>query len=397
MKKRNAYLSRIRPFIGKDVIKVIVGQRRIGKSFFLMQIRDEILEQHAGMDVIFINKELYTFDDIKTYHDLIAYIRTHEKKKPTALFIDEIQEIADFEKALRHFQASGGYDIYISGSNAGLLSGELATLLSGRYIEIPMYSLSFPEFLDFHHLSATKDSLHRYLKFGGLPYLIHLDLEETVVYDYLKSIYSSILLKDIVARHGIRHVNFLENLVKYLATHTGHLISAKKISDYLKSQRMSLSPNVVLNYLGFLRDAFFTHNVKRQDIVGKKIFEVGEKIYFQDIGLMHAIVPYRPDSIGRVLENLVHNHLKFLGYTVHCGKLGDREVDFIAMRADEKIYIQVAYLLSEEQTVQREFGNLLAIKDNYRKIMISFDEWFQGSYEGVEHRSAVEFLSNTAI
>ncbi|MBN1480375.1 ATP-binding protein [candidate division KSB1 bacterium] len=384
--------------MGKDIIKVIVGQRRVGKSYFLSQIQDELLARTPSLHTISINKELYEFDQIKDYHDLISFVQRHEKNSASiALFIDEIQEIADFEKALRHFQAKGHYDIYISGSNAHLLSGELATFLGGRYVEIQMYSLSFPEFLQFHKLSATKETLQQYITFGGLPYLINLDLKESVVYDYLKSIHSSILLKDIVARHQIRNVSFLENLVKYLANNVGNLISAKKISDYLKSQRLSISPSIVLNYLEYLRAAFFTHNVKRLDIVGKKLFEIGEKIYFQDIGLKHAIVPYRPAMIGQVLENLVHNHLKYLDYTVHIGHLYDKEIDFIATRAEEKIYIQVAYLLADDATVQREFGSLLAIKDNYRKIVVSFDEWSSGTYEGVEHYSILDFLTSESF
>lgn len=396
--QRKKYIERIRPFMGKDIIKVVVGQRRVGKSYFLAQIRDELLATNPAIHALFINKELYEFDAIKDYHDLIAFVQSHEKQdSPCALFIDEIQEINNFEKALRHFQAKGVYDIYISGSNARIMSGELATFLSGRYVEIDMYSLSFPEFKSFHNLSATKETLQKYIKFGGLPYLLHLDLEESVVYDYLKSIHSSILLKDIVARHQIRNVAFLENLVKYLANNVGNLISAKKISDYLKSQRQSMSPNIVLNYLEYLRDAFFTHNVKRMDIVGKKLFEIGEKVYFQDIGLKHAVVPFRPDMIGHVLENLVFNHLKYLGYTVHIGHLYGKEIDFIATRADEKIYVQVAYLLADQEMIQREFGNLLAIKDNYRKIVVSFDEWSGGTYEGIEHQSILEFLSAEAL
>jgi len=393
--KRDKYLQRIRPFIAKDIIKVIVGQRRVGKSCFLRQVRDEIVAQNPAMNTIFINKELYEFDSIKDYHDLIAFVQKNERAdERNTLFIDEIQDISNFEKALRHFQAKGNYDIYVSGSNARLLSGELATFLSGRYIEIPMFSLSFSEFIEFHQLESTKASLQRYIKFGGLPYLINLELDEIVVYDYLKSIYSSILLKDIVSRHHLRNVNFLENLVKYLAGNTGNLFSAKKISDYLKSQQLTISPSVVLNYLGFLRDAFFTHNVKRQDIIGKRLFEIGEKVYFQDIGLKHAIVPYRPDMIGGVMENLVHNHLKYLRYSVYVGFLSGKEIDFIAVRGDEKIYIQVAYLLADEAIIRREFGNLLAIKDNYRKMVVSADEWSGGSFEGIEHFSILEFLND---
>lgn len=391
--KRLHYRKRIDPFIGKNIIKVIVGQRRVGKSYFLRQIMQELEARDPSINIIYINKEQYEFDAIKNYHDLLGFLTEQLKKNQhNAIFIDEIQEIEQFEKALRHLQAEEQHDIYITGSNANLLSGELATFLSGRYIELPVYSLSFPEFMQFHHLQKSTDTLYKYIRYGGLPYLIHLELEDQIIYDYLQNIYASILLKDIVRRHQIRNVAFLESLVKYLATNTGNIISANKISDYLKSQKVSMSPIIVLNYLNYLHESYITTGLKRQEVLGKKIFEIGEKVYFQDLGLKHAIVPYVISLINQVLENLIVNHLLFLGWEVHVGKMGTREIDFVCRRGDEKMYIQSAYRLQSEETIQREFGNLLQIKDNYRKIVISFDEGPNTSYKGIEHMHILDFL-----
>jgi uncharacterized protein len=225
-----------------------------------------------------------------------------------------------------------------------MLSGELATYLSGRYIEIKVYGLSYSEFLTFHQLKDSVASFTRYLKNGGLPYLIHLPNEEHIVYDYLKNIYNTILFKDVVVRNNVRNIPFLENLVKYLCDNTGSLVSSKRISDFLKSQNIKMSTQVVLNYLSYLESAFFIFKVPRADISGKKIFEVGEKYYFEDLGLRNSIIGYKASDINKILENIVYTHLQMAGYTVYIGKTGDKEVDFVCKKAGEKIYIQVSYL-----------------------------------------------------
>lgn len=393
--ERSHYFKRVEPFVGKEIIKVIVGQRRVGKSFFLNYIKNSILANDEK-NIIYVNKELYEFDRIKDYHDLLEFVQSNLSKiRQNVLLVDEIQDIINFELALRSLFAEGDFDIYISGSNAQLLSGELATHLSGRYIQILIYSLSFKEFLQFHKLKVSKKSLDKYMKFGGLPYLMHLELTEAVVNDYLRNIYSSVLLKDVVSRYNVRNVALLENLVKYLAENTGNIVSAKKISDFLKSQRTFISPNIILNYLSYLESAFLIHRVKRQDIAGKKIFEVGEKIYFQDIGLKNAIVPFKQNMIGQILENLVYNHILYCGYSVHVGQMGTKEIDFVCEKAGDKIYIQVTYLLSDDSVVEREFGNLLQIKDNYRKIVTSMDDSFGGNIQGIEHIKIIDFLSSS--
>jgi len=392
--KRTYYLERIRPFINKDVIKVLVGQRRVGKSYLLLQIMDELVRQGVKKnDILYINKELHEFDTIRDYRDLLHYIKQSTRgKKKTALFIDEIQGISQFEKALRDLQASGGYDIYCTGSNANLLSGELATYLSGRYVEIEIYSLSYPEFLIFHKLENTEDSLLKYIKYGGLPYLINLDLSDAVVYDYLKSINNTILFKDVVARYNIRNVAFLERLVEYVADNVGSLVSAKKISDFLKSQKTNISPNVVLNYLSFLSDAFLVFKVRRSEIGGKRLFEINDKYYFQDCGLRHALVGYRLSDINKVLENIVYMHLRVSGYTVTVGQMGAREVDFVSEKKGERLYVQVAYLIPDKKTWDREFGNLLRISDNYPKFVVSMDKMIEGGEKGIRHMHITQFI-----
>jgi len=393
--KRPTYLDLVKPYIDKDIIKVLVGQRRVGKSYMLFQIMDEIISLHKNSNIIYINKELHDFEYLHNHNDLLDYIKNKEKGKGKKyIFIDEVQDIEGFEKALRSLQAKGGYDIYCTGSNAKLLSGELATYLSGRYIEIKVYSLSFIEFIEFHKLKNDKDSLIKFFKYGGLPYLINLELDEHIVYDYLKNIYAAILFKDIVKRHSVRNINFLENLVRYVADNTGSLVSSKKISDFLKSQRIQISPQLVLDYLSHLESAFFIFKVLRADIVGKKIFEIGEKYYFEDLGLRHSIIGYKANDINNIIENAVYQHLKISGYHVHVGKSGDKEIDFVCEKSGKKIYVQVTYLLQDEKTIKREFGNLLEIKDNYPKYVVSMDDAMTGSdFKGIEHLHIMDFLS----
>ncbi|MFH1412724.1 MAG: ATP-binding protein [bacterium] len=396
--KRKIYIDKIRPFIDKDIIKVIIGQRRVGKSYFLFQIMDLIKEKDKAANIIYINKELNEFDEIKNYQDLLAYIEKNSaNKKKNYIFIDEIQDINKFEKALRNLKAKGKYDIYCTGSNAKLLSGELATYLSGRYIEIKIFSLSYIEFLNFHKLKESQDSFLKYIKYGGLPYLMNLELDDDVVYHYLKSIYNTVILKDVVSRYRIRNISFLKNLVEYLADNTGSLVSAKKISDFLKSQKINISPNIILDYLSFLVNAFFVFKVQRFDIQGKKIFEINDKYYFEDLGLRHAIVNYNQVDINKVLENLIFLHLQVLGYNVTVGQLKDKEVDFVCEKQGEKFYIQAAYLITEENK-EREFGNLLAIQDNYPKIVVSMDKLIdKGGYKGIKHMSIRDFLSKDEL
>lgn len=396
--ERSLYLNRIQPHIGKNVIKVLVGHRRSGKSHIMMSIMGTIQNANPEANIIYINKEHYEFDSIKDYHDLQAYFDEHFKAEAkNCFFVDEVQEIAGFEKCVRNILSKEQADIYISGSNAGMLSGELATMLSGRYIEIRVHPLSYGEFLGFFDLKHANDAFYRYLRQGGMPGLIHSDPGPLPVSDYLKGILSTVLLKDVVARYNIRNVQFLENLVQFLAEHTGSLVTAKNISDYLKSQRISISPNLVLDYLRYLCNAYFVNKTRRKDVAGKKIFEIGEKYYFEDIGLRNTLTGYNPSDISRLLENVVYNHLVIGGYRVFVGKQGAKEIDFIAERAGETIYVQVCYLLADEEVVKREFGNLMAIPDNFRKYVVSMDDLRAGNtYKGIEHRRIPEFCLELA-
>ncbi|MCI0511612.1 ATP-binding protein [candidate division KSB1 bacterium] len=391
---RPHYLKKIRPFIDQNLIKVIIGQRRVGKSFFLMEIMDTIKHLYPEANIIYINKELYEFDQVNNYHDLIQYIIAHKSTRhKNYVFIDEVQDIDQFEKALRSLQAEGNYDLYCTGSNAKMLASDLATNLSGRYLEIKIFSLSYPEFLTFHRLENTTTSLFSYIKYGGLPYLHHLSLTDEVVYDYLKNVYHTILLKDVIARYQIRNVAFLEKLVVFLADNLGNVLSAKRISDFLKSQQVQISSNTILNYLSQLAAAFFIFEVPRSDIVGKKIFEVGSKYYFEDLGIRHTIISYQQRDINKVLENLVYHHLALSGYTITVGKIGNKEIDFVCTRDTEKLYVQVAYLIPDNLAWEREFGNLLAINDNFPKLVLSMDEIIGKSSLGIGQLHIRDFLS----
>jgi hypothetical protein len=357
---------------------------------------DLIAERHKGAPIVYVNKELYEFDDIRNYQDLLKYIEEKvDKRHPkNYVFIDEIQEITDFEKGLRSLKASEKYDIYCTGSNSKLLSGELSTYLSGRCIEIKIHGLSYPEFLTFHKLKESQESFLKYIKYGGLPYLIHLELDDLVVYDYLRNVYNTILFKDIIKRCQIRNVAFLERLVEYLADNIGSIVSAKKISDFLKSQKINISPNMVLDYLSYLEEAFLIYQVPRSDVKGKKIFEINDKYYFEDLGLRHSIITYKQVDVNKVLENMVYLHLVASGYDVTVGQLGDKEIDFVCERQGEKIYVQVAYMINDGNKA-REFGNLLAIPDNYIKIVASMDELVgTSSYKGVKHINIRKLLTS---
>ena len=392
IKKRKYYFKKIKPFINKQLIKVITGQRRSGKSYFLYQIMDEIKNLFPDKTLIYIDKEKMEFDTVKDYKDLVQYAEKHKGNSQTAaIFIDEVQEIKEFERALRHLLSTGNWDIYITGSNADMLSSELATLLSGRYIAIEMFPLSYPEFLYFHNLQDNAENFRKYIIFGGMPYLYNLPLSEEIAFEYLQNITNTILFKDVVARYKIRDIDFLENLVGYLAANTGNLISAKRISDYLKSQKLKFNHNTVMDYLNYISKAFLTHRIKRFDIQGKRIMEIGEKDYFTDTGIRNSITGYNDNDIALIFENLVFNHLKRKNNKVYIGKFKDKEIDFVAFEKNQPVYIQVTLSLASPDVKAREIGNLLLLKDNYRKIVITGDE-YTSDQQGVEVINIREFL-----
>ena len=393
--KRDIYIERIRPYIGKPIIKVLTGQRRIGKSYIMLQLCDEVKALDDKANVIYINCELEEFREIRTSSGLYSHINRHlVVDKNNYLFIDEVQEIDSFQDALRSLLAEQKCDIYCTGSNANILSNELATYLSGRYMEFDIHSLSYREFLQFHRLENSQNSIVKYLTLGGMPFLINLELTKEQAFEYLKNVYSSILLKDVVSKEKIRNVSFLENLVTYISDNVGSLFSSNNISKYLKSQQVQMSPQLIINYLKGLTNAYIIHKVQRADIGGLKIFEIGEKYYFEDLGLRNMVRGGDNTSdIHKLMENAVFLYLIQSGYKVFAGRIDDKEIDFMAEKNSRRMYIQVALAAMEEKTREREFGNLMEIKDNYPKYVITLNDMIIGEdYKGIVYCNLANFL-----
>ncbi|MFA6090880.1 MAG: ATP-binding protein [Candidatus Gracilibacteria bacterium] len=384
---RQQYISQIESFVEKPIIKVILGQRRVGKSYILLLIIDYL--KNKGIDekeIIYINKEDLKWDNVRDYSDLYEATKNYKY-----VFIDEIQEILEWEKCIRSL-ALDKKDIYISGSNSDLLSGELATVLSGRYVSFEIFPLNYEEFLNFHGVDNSEDSFFKYIKYGGLPYLVNMNLSDEV-YKYLKDINNTIVLKDIVTRYKIKNINFYEKLLEFLSKNVGSIFSANSISNFLKNQKISLNTNIILEYLNHTKTAFLINEVPRYDIKGKKIFEVRNKYYYTDIGIRNAILNgYNITDISGILENVVFMNLKSKGWSIMVGEIGDYEIDFVCEKDSKKMYIQVAYLLESEDTIKREFGNLTKIGDNWPKYVLSMDKYTGGGYEGIESRNIREFL-----
>ena len=390
---REKYLNKIIPFINKQIIKVFTGQRRVGKSYILNQTIQYVKQADNRSHIIYIDKENLDFAHIKSAIDLNDYVKINRKQGvKNYIFIDEIQEIDKFEMALRSLLLDNTYDIYCTGSNANMLSGEISTYLSGRYIEIEVNSLSFSEFLQFHKLTNNDHALKLFLRYGGLPYLKHLELRDEIVFDYLKGVYNTILYRDIVKRHNLRNTVFLENLTGFLADNVGQLFSAKSISDYLKSQMTKVAVSQIIDYLLYLSESYMIHKVGRMEISGKKIFEIGEKYYFEDIGLRNAFWEYRPDDIGKIMENVVYKQLVYKDYEIKVGKLANSEIDFVCKKNGEFLYVQVCYLLHSQSTIDREFGNLEKINDNYPKVVVSMDDFQGNSRNGIKQIKLSDFL-----
>jgi uncharacterized protein len=391
---RQKYLDKALSFKGISLIKVFTGQRRTGKSYLMHMVADAIVQMEPDANIIFVDMELMEFAALNKATELYASVKAKLKGgAANYLFIDEVQEIEDFEQVLRSLLNEQLVDIWCAGSNASVLSGELADRLSGRFIEIPVHSLSYPEFLEFHSVNNDNSSLQLYMKYGGLPNLIHLPLADEVVFDYLKTINATVMLKDVVKRHEVRNVAMLENLMRFLADNTGSLFSANSISKFMKAQGQKISVAILMNYIQYALDAFYLAKVQRIDLHGKRHFETNDKYYFEDHGLRNAWIGYQPMHINKLIENVVFKHLIVNGYKMFVGISAENEVDFIAEKDDRKLYVQCAYLMESERTRQREFRTLLTIRDNFPKLVVTMDEPSGGNIEGVEHWHLRDFLS----
>lgn len=394
---RQNYLDKILKYLGKEMIIVLTGQRRVGKSYLLKQFYQEKIKE-PNSNIIYIDKEKREFDFIRNYQNLNDYIESKfVKDKHNYILIDEVQDIAEFERSVRSYRAEENTDIIITGSNAKMLSGELSTIIGGRFKEIYIQPLSYEEFLTFHSLEDNDDSLTKYVNLGGMPGLNKIGLQEDDVREYQKDVYNTVLLKDVIMRNNIRNVNFLENLVLYLADNTGKIISANNVSKYMKTNGENISASVILNYLNYLSDAYMINKVNRYDVHGKRLFDSNEKYYFEDNGIRNAIAGgTREGDIEKVIENVVYQNLVRLGYEVFVGQLQSSEIDFVCTKPNgEKIYVQVSYLIVNDETRKREFGNLKKIQDNYPKYVISMTPLITNNdYDGIKHIHLRNFLKN---
>lgn len=392
---RQAYIDKIEKYLGKETIIVLVGQRRVGKSYMMKTVRDQKASNPVN-NIIYIDKEKREFDSIRNYQDLNQYIDEHfVASKHNYILIDEIQDITEFERSIRSFRTEPNTDIIITGSNAKMLSNELSTLIGGRYKEIYIQSLSYEEFLVFHQLPDNDDSLAKYIQYGGLPGLAKIGLEEDDAREYQMDIFHTVLLKDVIMRNRIRNVPFLENLVRFLADNMGKLISANSIAKYMKSQGESITSTVIINYISFLCEAYILHKVNRFDIHGKRIFETNDKFYFEDNGIRNALAGgTREGDIEKVIENIIYQHLIRLGYQVYVGQLQAGEIDFVCTKPDgQRIYVQASYIIADMATREREFGNLRAINDNYPKYVISMTPLLTHNDDnGITHLHLRKFL-----
>ena len=398
MIKRELYMSRIRPFIGGELIKVVTGIRRSGKSVMLELVKQELLESGVGAEhFISIN-----FEDMRNAHLCNAQSLHEEVLRLSStiqgkvfLFFDEIQEVANWEKCINSLRVALDCDIYITGSNAKLLSGELATYLGGRYVEFVIYPFSFSEFLELYlpifPQSSIQQCFQKYLVPGGMPYLSNLQYADEPSHQYLTDLFNSVMLKDIVKRNKVRDVDLLERILAFVTANVGTTFSATSLSKFLKSEHRTVAPETILNYIKYCCDAYLFYQVKRQDLQGKQLLATNEKYYIADHGIREAVFGGNMRDINLILENIVFMELLRRGYSVTVGKTGNKEVDFVCDKRGERIYIQVAYLLASEETIHREFDVYDSLRDHYPKYVVSLDE-FDMSRNGIRHRNIRDFL-----
>lgn len=400
---RTTYLDQLRDFIDKPQVKILTGIRRSGKSSTLLLLKHELKINGVEIEqIVYINLESFTFSELKTATNLYEYVaKKGQKGKKMYLLLDEIQEVEHWEKAVNSFLVDFDIDIYLTGSNSHLLSSELATYLAGRYVEIPVYTLSFAEYLQFRttyfprEKQDHKTAFLSYLRSGGFPVIHTANYSEETAYIVIYDIYSSVILRDTVQRYKIRDIELLERVIKYAFDNIGNTFSGKNVADYFKSQQRKIDINTVYNYLHALVGAFILYQTPRYDIKGKEILKTQEKFFLSDVGLLYATMGFRDRNISGVLENIVFLELKRRGYTVFVGKYDDKEIDFIGERQGEKIYVQVAYKIESEKTAMREFSTLLKIRDQYPKFVVTMDDFWKEAVEGIKHYHISEFLLNS--
>lgn len=392
---RPQYTKTIRQWMGKGLVIVLTGQRRVGKSMCLHMIANE---QNQDCNVIFIDKEDYKFGDIKSDKELNLYLEDHfDSEKSNLILIDEVQDIIDFEHSIRSWIKRSNTDIIVTGSNAKMLSTDLSTKLAARYIEIPIHSLSYVEFLEFHNIEDSDSSLEKYIAFGGLPFLNVIGIDNTQqISDYHKSVYDTVVLKDIIQREQIRNVPFLINLGKFLSDNIGKPLSPNSIMKYMKSQGESVSAQIIHSYLTYYVNTFIAYRVYRYDIHGKSLLENNEKYYFEDLGIRNAIIHNtNSNDIEKRIENAVYLHLIRNGWKVTVGQLYSTEIDFVAEKNDKTMFIQAAYLIINDDTEKREFGNLRNIKSGHSKMVVSMNPLNTDSnVDGIRHIHLREFLKH---
>ena len=392
---RKKYASKIDSWIGKGQIIVITGQRRSGKSFVLK----DFIQRHGedeSYNIIYIDKEKKDFDGIKTYTDLNAYIDSNfDSSKHNVILVDEIQDINEWERSVRSYRTEDNTDVIITGSNSRILSSELGTMIGGRYHDILVQPLTYREFLEFHNLKDSDDSLSKFINVGGLPGLRRIGLDDDEqVSEYIKSVFNTIMLKDVIERHDIRNIPFLNNLVAFLADNVGKLNSATSIMNTMKVQGQNVATKIILDYISFFSEAYLMSDIRRYDIHGKKELEYNDKVYFSELGIRNTIVGgERSKDIEKVIENVVYNQLVYDGFAVRVGQLRAGEIDFVCTKPGQKVYVQVSYLIADEGTREREFGALKKIKDNYPKYVISMTPLVtRTDDDGIIHLGLREFL-----
>ena len=397
---RKPYLDKIEQAFGKDIIIVLIGQRRIGKSYLLRQLKEEKAKDSSN-NIIFVDTEKKEFDDIRNYRDLNAFIDEHRVEgKRNYILVDEIQDIEEFERSVRSYREEPDIEIVITGSNSLMLSSELTTLIGGRYKEIYVHALSYDEFLTFQQLPDNDESLAKYINLGGLPGLRKTGLDENDVREYQQDVLNTVLLKDVIMRNNIRNPVFLENLMRFLADNAGKIISANSISKYMRGQGQNITSTAIINYIQALCETYVIHKVNRYDIHGKRLFETNDKYYFEDNGIRNCLGGgNREGDIEKVMENVVYNHLVRLGYEVTVGQLQASEIDFVCSKpTGERVYVQVAYIIADAATREREFGNLRAINDNYPKYVISMTPLVTRSNDdGIIHLNLRKFLKEGLV